>query len=204
MTVYVESNFVLENALGQEDADPATTILELAEQGSIEIAFPTLAVTEPFSTISQRGRERRRLRSSLNEQVRELGRSKPHQRIVSMLGSIPAMLPGIEQAETTLLASTVQRLLAVGRVLPMDSTAFDRALKYRSRYDLSVQDAIVYASVIADLERQPWDQARCFVSKNWKDFGDPDIVAELQSFRCAYAEAFASALVVIAGWGIAS
>ena len=200
MTVYVESNFVLAIALGQEDAEPAISILELGEQGRLDLAFPALAVSEPFSTVSQRGRERRRRRSSMNEQVRELGRSKPHQRLVSMLSPIPVILADIEQAEVDLLTSTVGRLLAVGRSLPLDVPTFDRARGYRSRYGLSPQDAVVYATVMTDLERLPADRAKCFVSKNWKDFGDPGITAELRSHRCDYAESFESALNVVAGW----
>ena len=105
MTVYVESNFLLAIALAQEDTEPATAILALAEQGRLDIAFPALAVSEPFSTVSQRGRERRRLRSSLNEQVRQLGRSNPHQRIVATLRPIPVMRADIEQAEIALLSN---------------------------------------------------------------------------------------------------
>ncbi len=59
MTVYVESNSVLAIAPGHEDAEAATTILELAEQGRIAVAFSALALTEPFSTVTYRGRVRR-------------------------------------------------------------------------------------------------------------------------------------------------
>ena len=55
MTVYVESNFVLAIALGQEDAEPATSLLELGEQGRLDLAFPALAVTRPFRSGAENG-----------------------------------------------------------------------------------------------------------------------------------------------------
>ena len=49
MIVYVESNFVLELALGQEGSVSAESILILAEQGDIEIVFSSFAISEPFA-----------------------------------------------------------------------------------------------------------------------------------------------------------
>src|SRR5881394_3448686 len=46
LIAYIESNFVLELALEQEEAPAAQKILELAEKGRIELAFPTFALSE--------------------------------------------------------------------------------------------------------------------------------------------------------------
>jgi predicted nucleic acid-binding protein len=202
--VYVESNFVLAIALGQEDAEPATTILEMAERGEVELVFPAPALSEPFSTVVQRGRERRRLRTSLNAQIRELERSQPHQHVVSMLRPITVALTDLERRETDLLEQTTRRLLAVGGSVGIDLPVFDQALTYQSRYGLSPLDALIYASVVSDLARRPPVQEKCFISKNRNDFGDPGIIAELQSYRCVYADSFASARTIIENWKRAS
>jgi len=39
LTVYVESNFVLEAALGQEQLEAAEALLALAERGAIKLAY---------------------------------------------------------------------------------------------------------------------------------------------------------------------
>ena len=44
MIVYVESNFILEMVLRQREAGSVERILELAENGKIELAFPSFAV----------------------------------------------------------------------------------------------------------------------------------------------------------------
>ena len=58
MIVYVETNFVLEIAREQEQVESANQILILAEQGKIELAFPSFTISEPFSTIIRQRKER--------------------------------------------------------------------------------------------------------------------------------------------------
>jgi hypothetical protein len=50
-------------------------------------------------------------------------------------------------------------------------------------YDLTPQDALVYASVLHHLRRYQPQQA-CFLNRNSKDFDSPDIVEELNQFNC--------------------
>jgi basic membrane lipoprotein Med (substrate-binding protein (PBP1-ABC) superfamily) len=53
MIIYVESNFALEIALGQEQSASAEAILSLAEQGKIALVFPGFALNEPLTTLAQ-------------------------------------------------------------------------------------------------------------------------------------------------------
>lgn len=103
MIVYVESNFFLEVALGQEQASPAEAILTLAEKGQIELTFPGFALSEPFATLMQRDRDRRRLRSSFTEMLHQLQRSEPHKQLVSDLQPVPIILTNIVEKEIQLL-----------------------------------------------------------------------------------------------------
>lgn len=50
--MYVESNFVLEIALGQEELTAAERLLVAAEQGAIELALPVFALSEPFARVT--------------------------------------------------------------------------------------------------------------------------------------------------------
>ena len=107
MIAYVESNFILEIALGQEQSQFAQGLVQLAERGDIEIAFPSFALSEPFSTISQRGRARRQLYSSLTNQLNDLARSLPHQSDVTCLRPLLPALTSVGIREAALLAETV-------------------------------------------------------------------------------------------------
>jgi predicted nucleic acid-binding protein len=200
--VYVESNFLLELALGQEEREFAAEILALAERRLIDLAYPAFALGEPFSTVSHRARERDRLASQVAAQVRELGRSAPHQQLAATLQHVPAALAGIGKVEFDLLEESVARLLAAGRGLQTDSDSFRRALTYQRRYDLEPMDAVIYAAVVVDMEQHPTGLAKSFVSRNWKDFDDPGIRDELRSYGCRYDESFEAALAFIRDNGL--
>jgi hypothetical protein len=49
--VYIESNFVLEIALEQEQSSAASSILSLAESRQIELAYSSFILSEPFASI---------------------------------------------------------------------------------------------------------------------------------------------------------
>jgi len=186
MIVYVESNFVLEIALGQEEAASAGAILALAENGKIELVFPGFALSEPFATITHRDRERKRLSNTLAETVRQLRRSEPHQQTVSDLQFVPGILTGLAKKEMDLLQGTVKRLLSAGRSIELNSRIFEQAIVYQFMFDLSPQDGIIYAAIIADLLNQARKTPKCFISRDKRAFNDPSIMAELTSYNCQY------------------
>jgi predicted nucleic acid-binding protein len=197
MIVYVESNFILEVALEQEESPSAESILLLAENSSRELVFPGFALSEPFATVTQRDRDRRRLRSSFAEMLRQLQRSEPHKQVVSDLQPVPIILTAIVKTEFDLLQSTVNRILNVGKLIEIDAASFGQALLYQSNLDLSPQDSIIYSAVIADLQKRPLQEKKCFISRNWKDFRNPAIKSELESYNCRYAESFGEGLDLI-------
>jgi hypothetical protein len=52
MTVYVESNFVLEHSLQQEECDSCAEIMYLASRGRIALAVPAFSLAEPHVAIT--------------------------------------------------------------------------------------------------------------------------------------------------------
>jgi len=73
--VYIESNFVLELALVQEDSTSCEAILQLAETGAIMLAVPAFSLGEPYETLVRRHRERRLLAGALAGEMTQLRRS---------------------------------------------------------------------------------------------------------------------------------
>lgn len=197
MIIYIESNFVLEVALGQEEAYAAESMLQLATKGDIELEFPAFSLSEPFWTVHLRGKKRWKLCNSINEQFRQLQRSQPHRKTASKLQPLPLVLAEIEGEEFNYLESAVERLLQVGKPIEMDSSIFKQALHYERYYGLSPQDSIIYSAIIASLQRRDPNDNKCFTSRNWKDFRDPDIISELKSYNCVYEESFNDALRLV-------
>ena len=197
MIVYVESNFVLELALGQEQAQDAEAILKLAEEKHIELAFPGFALSEPFATLDHQHKEQSRLSKSLADMLRQLQRSAPHRATVSTMSGMPGALAGIARLESDRLQETIRRLLDAGTCLRLDGATFHEAMAAQPRFDLSPQDSVIYAVMIADLRTRPPGEPKCFISRNWKDFRNPDILNELRTYQCVYAESFAEGLAII-------
>lgn len=190
MIVAVESNFVLEVALAQEQAGAAEEILEQAERGEIELAIPSFSLAEPFSTITKRDRDRKRLSSTLDAQARDLRRSIPHQRDVTHLASVVGVLVELGQQETDRLVATIERLFAAATVISVDLLVFQRAMQYRSMHGLSEPDAIIYAAILSHLASSRDSGPHYFMSKNSKDFGTPSIARELGQFDCTFVADF--------------
>jgi hypothetical protein len=59
MIVAVESNFVLQLALKQEESAAAQEVLDLAVAHQIQLAIPACALFEPYGTLFRRHRDRR-------------------------------------------------------------------------------------------------------------------------------------------------
>ncbi|AFY91213.1 hypothetical protein Chro_5876 (plasmid) [Chroococcidiopsis thermalis PCC 7203] len=76
-----------------------------------------------------------------------------------------------------------ERLLKVGEIVALTADILNEAASYETTYDITPQDALVYASVMTHLRRDRPQQAY-FLNRNSKDFDSPDIVDELNQFNC--------------------
>ncbi len=88
-----------------------------------------------------------------------------------------------EDLEATRLETTRAQLIKTSTVLPLDADVLTTATTYQTKYDLSSEDAIVYATVLSHLKGRSSGQS-CFLNRNTRDFDDPDLVAELRRYDC--------------------
>jgi predicted nucleic acid-binding protein len=195
--VYIESNFVLEIALEQEQSSAARSILSLAENHQIELAYPSFVLSEPFESVMRASRERNTLQKSLVNVLNNLKRSEPHKHI--MLNTEPTMtaLKNAHLRQIELLHDTFSQLMNVGRCIHLDGSNFREALSYQYSLNLSPQDSIIYVAIVADLKKQPAQDAKCFLSRDRKAFGDasdPSIKIELGKYNCRYIASFTQGL----------
>jgi predicted nucleic acid-binding protein len=87
------------------------------------------------------------------------------------------------EEEKERLRNTVNRLIDVSQIIPLDAQTFAEASKYQLDHDLSPQDSIVYASILNHL-RTSSSTKKCFLNRNSKDFDDPDIEDVLNRYDC--------------------
>ena len=197
MIVYVETNFLLELALAQEHTQAASELLVLATQRAFTLVIPSFALSEAFSTLAQRERNRRSLQNNLSQHLRDLRRSAPHQSAAAALEPLLEFLQGLEREEFGRLQQAVGQILATAHIVEFNTDVYALALRTEERFGLSPQDAIVYASVLHHLRSRPSDKPKIFVSTNFKDFEDPDLVAELHAHGCRYEVSFEACLAQV-------
>ena len=60
MNIYIESNFVLELALVQEQEASCENLLQVCEAGRAKLIIPAYSLVEPYETLVRRHTQRRR------------------------------------------------------------------------------------------------------------------------------------------------
>jgi hypothetical protein len=71
MNVYVESNFVLEHALEQEEYESCAAIVRLAARHQLKLVVPAFSLAEPHQAIFSKAKTRSRLGEDLRVQLSE-------------------------------------------------------------------------------------------------------------------------------------
>jgi hypothetical protein len=193
MTVYVESNFVLEQALQQEECDSCAAIIDLASKSLISLTVPAFSLAEPHVAIATKEKARSRLSNDLRNEIFQLGRSKSHRSAPAIFGPLAAVLIERSQLERASLRDAISQLLRAADVIPLNAAILGSAADVQTHYDMSGQDAIVLASVLSHLETHRPSES-CFLNRNSKDFDDPNIRERLETFGCKFFAKFEDGL----------
>lgn len=190
MTVYVESNFVLEIALGQIEASAAERILDSAQRGELALLIPSFALFEPVITVRDRRSRRNSLMNQMNREMRELKRSQPHEEDVLGIEPIADRFTAIDERENRRLISTVQRMFDVAEVIEIVPEVYGEAIRLAQDFGLKLQDAIIGAAVLRHLQLSRTPGPHYFATRDVSDFSDPAIVARFADFECLIVPSF--------------
>lgn len=195
MIVYVESNFVLELAYLQEEHESCEEILKLAEEGRIEIVLPAYSVGEPYDSWVRRSKRRAALDESLSRELNELSRSKPYVETLNEFQEITKTLLQSGEQEKERLDDALNRILETAVVVPIEREIIKNAIDLQKTRNFRLpQDSIVYASVLSHLANTSTEELKCFITKNSKDFANPDIYTDLESYNCKLLTKFSDGL----------
>ncbi|MGI2904767.1 PIN domain-containing protein [Tolypothrix sp. VBCCA 56010] len=183
MNIYVETNFVLELAFGQEQFTSCEQILHLCEAGQSQLVIPAYSLAEPHEKLSRQAKSRKEIQQALDAELRQLSRTASYMSRIRSIQDIALLLVQSNEEERKRFVEYRERLLKIAQIIPLTADILTEAAACESPYDLSPQDALVYASVITHL-RQRSPAAACFLNRNSKDFDSPDIVDELNRLNC--------------------
>lgn len=190
MTLCVESNFVLELALGQRHAEAVKLILDFAQNGAVELAIPTTALFEPFTRVMRQRGKRRELRNRVNDEIDVLKRSQPHQLDVQRLATVQDLFVSIEDREKKRLDETVRRLIAFATIIEVDAEVYQEAFAFERDFGFEkMTDAIICAAILKHLSRADRQGSHMFATLD-KDFRSDDIVERFARADCVVAFSF--------------
>jgi len=181
--IYVETNFVLELAFQQEQSNSCEQILLLCEAGHSQLVIPAYSLAEPHEKLNRQARSRRDIQKALDLELRQLSRTPSHMLRIRSIEDISSLLVQSNEEERDRFVHYRERLLKIAQVIPLTADIISEAAACEIPYDLSPQDALVYASVITHLH-QNLPMVACFLNRNSKDFDSPDIVNKLKSLNC--------------------
>ena len=194
MIVYVESNFVLELAFLQEEHQSASAILDYAESRRIHLRMPAYCGGEPYERMVRRARDRKALQDRLAQEIRELSRSQPYVDIENLSQALTTVLAKSADEEKGRLGETLSRIIRATQVIALDGPILGNSLNLQFSLGLSPQDAIVFASINANLEVSPTSEEKLFITRNSKDFLTPTIEDILNHCNCKLLTRFSDGL----------
>lgn len=194
MIVYIETNFICELAFLQEEHTECRSLLDLAKRSAnLELALPAFCIGEAYEASERKRRHRTQLYNSLVKEIGQIGRSTPYRALSEELRELTTLLVRSGEEQKRNLDNVLDEVLGAARILPMDRELFRKAVEVQRTRSLGPQDSIVYASVMTDLEKTSADKG-CFITKNPKDFSNPDIEEDLAGYNCKLLTTFAAGL----------
>jgi predicted nucleic acid-binding protein len=179
--VYVESNFVLEIVLEQEQHQACEAILTLAESRTIELTLPAFALVEPYESVVRDERDGKLLAQRLRASATQLQRTASIAADVPRLHDTGDLLIRAAQEAWTRFGDLRARLLDVAHLLALDAATIRETSQWIAEFGIGLPDAVMLASVVADARAQP--SPSVFMNRNTKDF-DNDVKERLAQVDC--------------------
>lgn len=183
MNIYVETNFVLELVLNQEQSDSCDKILSVCETEKHQLVIPAFSLAEPHETLIRLERNRKELQRKLKIEIEQIIRNILYKERLYELKKISDFLSNSIDEDKQRFINYRNRLLKLANVISLTTEILKDSATYEYQYNLSPQDAIVYASVISHLQDNK-PKINCFLNRNSKDFDDPSIRKDLQELNC--------------------
>lgn len=125
--------------------------------------------------------------------MNEIKWRKPYLDHIKLLEDTATVLVQGTEDERRRFAFYQKRILKAAEVIPFTGDVIRVAADYEEMFDLSPQDAVVFASILAHLEQRS-SSANCFLDKNFKDFDASPIRETLRRYNCRLITSFSQGL----------
>lgn len=197
MHVFLETNFVLELALRQQEYAFCARIRQQATTTPppYTLHIPQYAFSEAFQKLRPLKNERDQYAKYLLTQVEQHLREDDSdaEAMDAFKRTLATLLAERTRTQTQRLYALVAELMQQAPGPALTPASVLAAQELAAQHGLSVQDALLYACVLAGLRELPLAAPKLFVSRNKQDFGRPAILNELGQLNCEYLAGFQAA-----------
>ena len=200
MIVLVETNFIFEIVLQQEQHAACEELLRLYRSGRIRLTIPAFAVAEAGVTLERRTGERRQFLHELTKHTREIGRSQILPAFASVMEELSRQLTTAENDEKLGFFNLRILDLPALDIIPLTSQALLDGLLHQFDGEIAeFPDATIFASVVERLRtaRGEGDHSPAWFVSRDRRFRDAKLVDKLRALNCRYIDGFDAAVEAI-------
>ena len=191
MVVIAETNFLVELALQQSEAQQAEAIVRLAEEQRIGLAILAFAFVEAGVNLAKQLKRRDDLQNRLHAEVKQMARSPAFATLTAGYEDLAQRLQSFGKMHRRELAEVSRRLHAVATVIPVTEEVIDKMAQLK----LEAGDACICASVECYVRHLNGD-ASVFVTRD-RDFAA--VASLLEANQCRMIYGFGAAFGVVRG-----
>jgi hypothetical protein len=197
MIVIVETNFIVEIVVEQDESAACAEILKLSNpSGNGHLVMPAFCLAEAGMMLERRQGERRSLISDLAGRAKNPRGSKVHARYTAALERLRSELLRVNEVEDQRFLDFTWNQIDQVEVTELTEKITNEAIVFRQTgIAKKLPDAIVLTSILAYLDRADRRMPKCFVTPD-KAFADRKILAMLRQRDCNLLRSFTDAV----GW----
>lgn len=192
MNIYGETNFFLEIVFSQEQSEFCEKIISLARKKKIKLIIPAYSFAEALYKLESQRKKRENFQRELNTQISQLAQTIRYNSQITNFRVLDTFLTQNIEEEKKLFEKCRKNLTKNAEIISFDAQTIESAKKIAGKHDLTLQDAIVFTSVINHLQQNKAAQ-NCFLNRNSKDFSQPSIVKLLKKLNCKFFPDFENA-----------
>lgn len=155
MIVYVETNFLLELALGREQGRGCRQLLDWCRDQRLDLRLPAYALAEAQSAFVKLRADRLRAIETLKTQARDLARMTRGADLGKLCNDAGEALSASTEVDRASLNQLVRELYSVASFIPLDKSAVELAEIVRSVGSVKGHgDLMVFGSILQDLSER--------------------------------------------------
>lgn len=189
MNIYCETNFFLELVFEQEQSKYCKKIISLCRKKKANLILPAYSFAEALYRLEEQRKKRENFQKELNSHLTQLTRTSQYISQVKNFQSLDIFLTQNIEEDRNRFETQRKILSKIAEIIPFGGESIQEARKVESKFNLTLQDAIIFSSILKHLQNKQPSQS-CFLNRNAKDFSTTDIKTNLNKLNCKYIPSF--------------